>query len=57
MDAFENRCRVTEFPLNGYWEIDQSILYLCNESKSNSCPVDRYCRNPLNYPEYNVNEY
>lgn len=29
MGAYENRCRLTEYPINGYWPADPNITYLC----------------------------
>ena len=31
----ENRCRLTPFPINGTWPIDETILSLCGEYE---CP-------------------
>jgi hypothetical protein len=52
----ENRCRLTEFPINGTWPADLAYTKLCGYT---SCPeqyldylnyLDRtFCGNPINY--------
>lgn len=36
-----NRCRMTEFPVNGDWETDPSDTRLCSEIRQ--CAFNRYC--------------
>ena len=36
-----NRCRLTEFPVDGIWETDPGNLDLCSEV--NPCPENRWC--------------
>jgi len=36
-----NRCRLTEFPVDGIWEADPEILDLCSEVSP--CPENRWC--------------
>ncbi|KRX07618.1 hypothetical protein PPERSA_11167 [Pseudocohnilembus persalinus] len=52
--VFENRCRFTPEPVDGKWEADASLLYLCDLTDDNSCPEFRYCRNPGNYKDQNI---
>lgn len=42
------RCRMTPEPVDGVWEADESILFLCNGRGYGSydCPSGRYCGNP-----------
>ncbi|KRX08462.1 hypothetical protein PPERSA_12943 [Pseudocohnilembus persalinus] len=47
--VFENRCRMTEFPVDGKWEVDNSYLRLCNINDQDSCPKDRWCGSPYDY--------
>ena len=46
--TYRNRCRVTDFPINGTWEIDRSIKRMCTVQGYGDfiCPEDRYCGNP-----------
>ena len=67
----ENRCRLSPFPINGTWQIDPTIYYLCGEyecpeklSHSFFFPIAKYiffrtfCGNPaaFNIPQ-NETEY
>ncbi|CAD8082647.1 unnamed protein product [Paramecium primaurelia] len=45
--AYENRCRFTQFPVNGTWPADPLITHLC--SSDSDCPENEYCGNPINY--------
>lgn len=35
------RCRMSEFPVNGDWEVDPTDTALCSEERA--CTVNRYC--------------
>lgn len=35
------RCRLSEFPVNGDWEVDQTDTALCSEVRP--CNINRYC--------------
>ena len=45
----ENRCRLTQEPIDGKWVADKEIHKLCNMNYESSCPEDRYCGNPFDY--------
>jgi len=34
--ALENRCRTTPLPINGSWDLDPNVQYLCG---STECPI------------------
>ena len=55
------RCRMSEFPVDGDWEVDPTDTELCSGERQ--CNVNRYCgslavakRNMDQYPRYFINE-
>jgi hypothetical protein len=46
MGLTEYRCRKTPEPVNGVWEADPDILYLCGIWE---CPENLYCGSPADY--------
>ena len=51
MGLLGNRCRLSQFPVNGQWLINRELNYVCNLD-TNSCPVGNWCGNSL---QYNLN--
>lgn len=45
--AYESRCRLTEYPVNGVWEVDNSTTHLCEDNSG--CPENTFCGNPITY--------
>lgn len=45
------RCRTTPAPVDGVWEVDESIYRLCNAHGHGSfdCPAGTYCGTPYDY--------
>lgn len=46
MGALENRCRLTEFPVNDHWKASDYDK-LCYDTSN--CPDGTYCGNPNTY--------
>ena len=48
---YEHRCRMTEFPVNGTWDLYPNYTRLCSVSLDN-CPAGSYCGAPNAYGLY-----